>query len=318
MSKITFLGNFGVAFSSESHHKKSLEALGHEIIALQETQTNSETILDEAMKSDMFVWVHTHGWETPGSISMDMVLRYLKQAKIPSITYHLDLWLGLKRQADLSKDSVYKSIEYFFTCDKQMATWFNKNTSVKGRYLPAGVLDEECKKFDLNNSWTIKNDVIFVGSRGYHPEWPYRPQLIDWLRSTYTDKFTHIGGDGDTGTIRGLELNNVYSNSKVAVGDSLNIDFKYPYYWSDRLYESIGRGGFTIFPYIEGVEDEFDINKELIVYKFGDFEELKEKIDYFINNDNEREKIREAGFKKVINNYTYKNRWQSILSEVGL
>ena len=118
--RITFLGNFGVDYSSETHHKKSLESLGHEVIALQETQAGSDKILEEAMNSDMFVWVHTHGWQTPGVISMEVVLSYLKKANIPSVTYHLDLWLGLQRQSDLEKDAVYKNIEYFFTCDKQM------------------------------------------------------------------------------------------------------------------------------------------------------------------------------------------------------
>jgi hypothetical protein len=317
--RITFLGNFGVEYSSETHHKKSLEALGHEVIALQETQASSESVLEESMKSDMFVWVHTHGWDTPGVLSMESVLQFLKKANVPSVTYHLDLWLGLQRESDLHKDPVYRHIQHFFTADKQMAEWFNNNTDVKGHYLPAGVFHEEAR---LEESREKVNDVIFVGSRGYHPEWPYRKELIDWLKKTYKNRFRHIGGDGE-GVIRGEALTDLYNSTKVVIGDSLVKDFNYPYYWSDRLYETVGRGGFIIFPYIKGLEDEFDINMasdncELVTYEFGEWGQLKDKIDWFLSEEGqpELESIRRRGFEKVKNDYTYKHRWQTLIDEV--
>ena len=100
MAKIVFLGNFEVSYSSENHHAKSLESLGHTVVKLQEKQAKSHIILDQALNSDLFIWVHTHGWETTGRISMDNVLLQLKQAGVQTITYHLDLWFGLDRQKD--------------------------------------------------------------------------------------------------------------------------------------------------------------------------------------------------------------------------
>lgn len=318
--RITFLGNFTVDYSSETHHKKSLEALGHEVIALQETQATSEHILEEAMNSDMFVWVHTHGWNTPGTLGMSAVLTFLKKAKIPSLTYHLDLWFGLQRQKDLEQDPIYKNIEYFFTCDKKMADWFNKETDVKGVYLPAGVFQDEVQPRDDREK---TRDVIFVGSKGYHPEWPYRPQLITWLKGNYGDRFTHVGGDGETGTVRGQALNDMYNSTKVVVGDSLVINFDYPYYWSDRLYETIGRGGFIIFPYITGLEREFELQEseddgkgELVTYQFGNFGQLKELIDYYLTHDEEREAIQKRGYERVMRDHTYVKRWQYIIDRV--
>lgn len=324
MSKIVFLGNFGVEFSSETHHKKSLESLGHEVLALQETQAGSDMILEESLKADMFVWVHTHGWETPGSLSMEEVLKQLKEANIPTVTYHLDLWLGLQREADLEKDSVYKHIEHFFTVDQKMAEWFNENTEVKGHYLPAGVFGEECYMAEVaqeviaRNLPTIpiyQNEVIFVGSRGYHPEYKYRPQLIDALKLHYGDNFKHYGGDG-LGVVRGAALNQLYADTKVVVGDSLNIGFNYPGYWSDRIYETTGRGGFIIHPEIDGLEKEFEYGKEIATYKFGDMDGLFSQIDHYLNNPEEREAIRKAGFEKTKNNYTYAKRWEHIIKEV--
>lgn len=317
MAKIAFLGNFQVDYSSETHHVKSLESIGHTVVKLQERQATAQEIYKEASRCDLFVWVHTHGWKTPGNTGMDVVLAKLNRHGIPTMTYHLDLWFGLRRQQDLEKDNFYKTIGHFFTVDKLMADWFNKNTDVKGHFIPAGVYDKECyihKDYDPNR---FDHDVIFVGSKGYHSEYPYRPQLIDYLRETYGKRFLHVGGDGDTGTIRGDKLNKIYARSKIAIGDSLNIGFNYPYYTSDRMFESTGRGGFTIYPAIKGLEDLFKPT-ELVLYEHGNLEDLKAKIDHYLSHDAEREQTRMLGHQRTKNHHTYVNRWTTILKEFNL
>lgn len=321
--RIAFVGNHKVDFSTETHHCKTLEAMGHEVIKMQEGLIRSDTIYREAVKCDMLVFIHTHGVVTRGPYSISRVFQLLKNAGIPTVTYHLDLWLGIRREQDLHNDPFYHSIEYFFTVDKLMADWFNENTKVKGIYLPAAVYDKECylheePVYKGNNPLKkdLLNDIVFVGSKGYHPEWPYRPQLINNLRGHYRDAFHHIGRDGE-GAVRGDELNRLYASSKVAVGDTLCIGFDYPYYLSDRIFETTGRGGFIIHPYIKGIEDLFEIGKEIITYKYGDFDDLYAKIDYFLQNPAEREKIRIAGHERTKRDHTYRNRWEFILKEVA-
>lgn len=307
--KIVFVGNFGVDFSSETHHVKTLQSLGHEVLCLQEGKANGEEILENSLSCDLLVVVHTHGWVTPG-LPLVEVIKQLK-GKVPTLTYHLDLWLGLERQKDLETDGFYKMIDHFFCTDKLMADWFNQNTQVKGHFLPAGVFHEEVYMMDLPKV----NDIIFVGSKGYHPEHKWRPKLIDWLSQTYKDRFKHFGNDG-LGVVRGHELNRLYLSSKVVVGDTLCINFDYPYYLSDRVFETTGRGGFLMMPYIKGIEDLFEIGKEIVTFKFGDFGDLKKKIDYYLVNDEEREKIRLAGFERTRKDHTYRQRWIKILEDI--
>ena len=311
LAKIVFLGNFRVSYSTETHHVKTLESLGHTVINLQESEASSETILEKAKDSDLFVWVHTHGWSTPGKFGMERVLELLKEYGVPSMTYHLDLWFGLKRQADLKRDPVYTYIDHFFTVDSQMAKWFNENTKVKGHYLPAAVFDQECVYVPRKP----QHSVIFVGSKNYHPEWPYRPKLINWLNNTYRNSFELWGGQGK-GVVRGNELNNLYATTKVVVGDSLSPNFNYPDYWSDRAYETVGRGGFLIHPYISGMEKHFTDKKHLVFYDFNNFDQLKDLIDYYLEHPEEADTIRKNGFEHVKKNHTYKNRWKNILKEV--
>lgn len=310
--KIVFVGNFRNTFCSEVHHAKSLEALGHTVLRLQETEATSEAILGHAMKSDALVFVHTHGWDTPGTMSLSDVFGLLRSKGIPTLTYHLDLWFGLKRQDDLKNDDFYKTIEYFFTVDKLMADWFNENTNVKGVFLPAGVFHEEVY-MDQPFEQTI--DLIFVGSKQYHSEWPYRKILIDNLQRRYGNRFRLYGKDG-RGNVRGEQLNKLYGQTKIVVGDTLCIGFNYPYYMSDRIFETIGRGGFIIHPHIEGIEDFFEIGKELVTYKYNDFNDLYRKIEFYHSNPGKREEIRKAGFERVKRDHTYLNRWEKIIDEI--
>lgn len=309
--RVTFFGNFDVDYCSEVHHAKSLEYLGHDVIRLQEPRTPVDVIRDEAVRSDMFVWVHTHGFDTPG---IRDAIRDIKAAGVPVVAYHLDLYLGLKRWRNYESDPYMREIDHWFTVDRLMAEWLNDNTDVTGHYLPAGVFGEECYLAPADHP--AGNDVIFVGSKGYHPEWPYRPQLIQWLRDTYGSRFTHVGGDGDTGTIRGHDLNRVYASSKVVVGDTLCIGFTYPDYWSDRVYETLGRGGMLIHPHIAGMDRTFTGGEHLAYYPYGDFDKLRWLIDYYLDNDAEREQVRLAGHNKVKASETYAHRWEHILKTV--
>ena len=92
----------------------------------------------------------------------------------------------------------------------------------------------------------------------------------------------------------------------------------YPDYWSDRIYETIGRGGFLIHPYIKGLEREFEDKKHLVFYEYNNLSQLQELIDYYLEHEDEREKIRISGHEFVKNNYTYKNRWESVLKELNI
>jgi len=310
--KIVFLGNFNVPYSSESQYAATFEKMGHKVIRMQEPNVTTDMVLSTALNADMFFWVHTHGWDLRGHRSMAQVLRKLEAAGVPTVAYHLDLYMGLQRWSEYEQHDYFK-VKHFFTVDKLMADWLNENTETKGHYLPAGVFEPECyigeydKRFDY--------DVVFVGSRRYHPEWQYRPQLVDWLKRTYGDRFAHFGNDG-MGVVRGRDLNNLYATAKVVVGDTLCKDFTYPYYWSDRIYETTGRGGFIIHPHIDGLDDSFVINEEIIEYKYGDLQQLKDKIDFFLRNEERRVQIQQAGHDRTKRDHTYTNRLQSIINEV--
>jgi hypothetical protein len=83
MANIVFLGNFEVSYSSENHHAKSLESLGHTVQKLQEKKATSDQILKASITDLIFLFGFIHiGGNTPGSMPMDVVLTKLKDAGI--------------------------------------------------------------------------------------------------------------------------------------------------------------------------------------------------------------------------------------------
>lgn len=295
--------------------------MGHTVFAFQETEATAIQLLLSAQKSDLFIWVHTHGWETE---DINDVLVECKRCNVPTVGYHLDLWKGIQREADLKTDP-YWGIEYFFTVDKLFVDDLRRR-GIKAYYLPAGVFEGECYQAEPDYE-KFPFDVVFTGSKKYHPEWGYRTQLIDWLQDVYGSRFGLFGNDG-LRVVRGHELNVLYATAKIVVGDTLCQGFSYPYYYSDRLFEVPGRGGFLIFPYIQGIDKMFRLTKygsgnaadtsrtELITYPFDNFSYLKYLIDYYIFNTNEREEIRDRGLKRALRDHTYTKRWQFILDTI--
>lgn len=311
--KIVLLGNVELPYSSESYYVNTLRDMGHNVVTLHETKATGEEVLETALKSDLFIWIHGHSDETPG-MPMEVVLKTLTQEGVKTITWHHDLFFGLGRQNLITDAAVYAHIQHFFTTDRLMADWVNKNSKVKAYYLPSAVYDKEAKMLDKKNNVP---EVSFVGNKGYHPEWDYRPKLIEWLDRTYGDRFGWYSGEEESlGLKRGWDMNQLFADTKVVVGDTLCLNFDYPYYWSDRLWETLGRGGFLIMPYVKGMEKYVRDGVHLRFYDFGNFKQLKYLIDYYLTHDKERDRIRKRGHEHVKKNHTYVHRWKEILGVI--
>lgn len=313
--RISILGNFQSTHSSENHHAHTLTQLGHHVIKIQEGEFGHR-VLSEASGSDIFVWIHSHGWTPTKGVPITRVLHQLKAQGVRTLTYHLDLYVGIQdRFNEYMRHPYMTELDHFFTCDPKLVEYLNTNPGINtlGHYLTPGVLKDECY---LADPLPETNEVIFVGSYNYHESWPYRRQLVDWLKATYPGRFTGFGPDFGN-AVRGHDLNVVYASSKVVVGDSYSPKFDYPGYWSDRIPETLGRGGFLIHPWIDGIDEFYSDGEHLVLYDYGDFNQLDEIVSHYLENDDEREEIRRAGHEHVKAHHTFTNRWETILETVG-
>jgi len=156
--------------------------------------------------------------------------------------------------------------------------------------------------------------VAFVGSKGYHPEWPHRHELIDFLRARYGERFVHVGPDGQRPTTRGHDLNVLYASVPVVVGDSCFAHWS-GRYWSDRFPETWGRGGFMVFPRIDSLRE---YAAQYPMWDVGDWDRLKMVVDLWIKNPVDRDGFREVLHQLTYRDHTYHNRLAELLDVVGV
>lgn len=82
-----------------------------------------------------------------------------------------------------------------------------------------------------------------------------------------------------------------------------------------RTFEICGAGGFQLVDWRPGLEQLFEIGKELV--SFDDLIDLKTKIDYFLQAPDERRVIAEAGLLRACREHTYGHRLSLLLETVS-
>jgi len=313
--RIAYVGNFLHRHCTEVHIKKSLEALGHTVVAIQERDLDNiasptvDDIFKRSLDCDLWFYTRTWGMNSAGDHDGIWLLSQLKEAGITTASLHLDLYVGLAREADIRLDNPFWATDFVFTADGGHQDFF-KARGINHYHLSPGILHSEAT-FGIPRE-EMKADIVFVGSYKHYPrEWPFRQRLIEWLKDTYGDRF-QMWVDGRDA--RNQDLNDLYASAKIAIGDSIWV----PNYWSDRYFETTGRGGFLIAPMIPGLERFFpgDLlttfdNKQ---GKLTDFSELKKLIDYYLEHDAEREEKRRKCFEHVRRNHTYMHRMRDVLN----
>lgn len=305
---VGYAGNFDPPASTENEVAKALEANGHEVRRLQENRADTWTDPASIEGLDLFLWTRT-GWSWPDATgwSWEQAVEYqrallaaLRMRRIPSAGIHLDLWHGLDRVGQIANEPFF-GVDLLCTADGgHEAEWVA--AGVNHRWLPPGVSEFECGGGTFNRR--LASDVAFVGSwrPGYHHESPHRAELVSWLRSTYRNRCRFWGGAGRS--MRGPALRDLMASVKVFVGDSCRVG-QLARYWSDRIPETVGRGGFLLHPYLEGIEEHFTDGEHLRLWPVGDWGELRRLVDYYVAHDEERRRIAEQGRRHVLETATY-------------
>jgi hypothetical protein len=277
--------------------------MGHTVVELQENRVNASEVLAAAIKCDLFLWTHTHSFSTSGD--MRGVLATLKASGVPTAMLHLDLYWGIPaREQQIGRADFWGCADSFTADGNHQAEFAARN--VRHHYLPPAVVERGCYRGQFRSEYAA--DVAFVGARQYHSEYPFRARLIAWLEQTYGHRFRYVG-DG----LREANLNSFYASTKILVGDCCFSGT--PLYTSDRLYETVGRGGFILYPEIPGVSIP-----GLVTFAPQNLHDLKEKIDYYLDPAHEAERVakRYEATSHVWQHDTYTSRMNTLLDTVGL
>lgn len=316
--RIVYLGNFRHSWCTEVHVARDATKIeGVEVIKIQEPSGISDFSrfleLVEATASEADLLIYQRTWGLPHE-AIDLWGR-LEMRGCKTISYHLDLYVGLKRE-DTIEDDPFWQTGTVFTADGDPATteWLAAR-GIDHRWMPAAVVSDEV--YRVEGHARAPMDVVFVGSAPatYHDEWPWRRILIDGLRGRYGARFQRLPENNVR--IHGRDLNLLYSTVPVVVGDSLALP-GHRNYWSDRFYETVGRGGYLIGPNVPGIEQHFRSGEHLDLYEIGDLGHVVELVDQALADRESTREIARAGQAHVSVHHTYVNRVRAILESLAL
>lgn len=290
--KIGIIGSFKNLWDEE-YIAQAFEKLGHQVIRFDWQNASAEMILERELDFILTVKRDIEGYEK-------------LLGKVKTVYWLFDLFWGTPREAVMKYDIKMKS-DFVFSTDGGHNKEF-KDLDINHYLLRQSIWDEDV--YLTEPDLLYPEEIVFVGTN--NSWWNYRQRLISFLQRIYGRKFKRYGLKGQD-EIRGDDLNRLYNSAKIVVGDSVYS----PYYWSNRVYDVLGRGGFLIHPKIPGLEQEFEYYKHFVPYDINNFQQLREIIDYYLIHDLERNKIRLKGFQYCKDHHTTTKRCQEILKTIG-
>lgn len=309
--KIAYVGGFGVSWHTEVHCADALEALGQEVDRVEHSQTSWSELVRRADARDFDLLLLT-ARPIRGPRSGAGALDRIRENFIPIVSYHLDIYTGLPRMNEVGSDAWWKA-DFVFTADGGTRSDFWRAKGVRHHWLCAGIPEAEVYRGQYDERFECR--VAFVGgSRGYLREWQYRGDLLRFLRERYGKSFRTFPEDDHR--IHGDDLNRLYATAEVVVGDSFCPSFVHGFYWSDRIYQSLGRGAVFLHPLIEGIEDQYDPGLDFETYHYGDFFELGRKIDSLLDDPEKRDAMSHRAIVQTMNRHTYAQRMAVLLDVV--
>ncbi|BCB97297.1 hypothetical protein JZK55_22190 [Dissulfurispira thermophila] len=257
-------------------------------------------------KPDILFILRGHGFDGE-------YLQYLKkQYKINKI---VGWWVKGPKWFDLMLYEA-KFYDHFFCIHKEGYT-----AEDKIEYLPAIAVDDILyRPLHTGSNKQYTNNVVFVGS------WTQRRQDIieeltgypisiygpKWLRKNILNfKMCKMI---KSNSIWGEKLIELYNKTKIVINisqwDTSNLSGL-----NLRIFDIPACGTFLITDYSDDLKEFFRLGKEIETFK--DKEELKDKIAYYLRNDDERERIAMNGYKKVLRLGTYKDKMAELLRRIS-
>lgn len=172
-----------------------------------------------------------------------------------------------------------------------------------------------------------ENEVTFVGGHNRYRAW-----FVNQLMKNGV-KVECFGHGWPNGSLSNEKMIHLFRSSKINLNlsNSTSFDLRYllshPKNFAHTVYSKKAASqikarnfeinyycGFQLADYVPGLEDYYDIGKDLACY--GNPEEAALLIKYYLANSSEREQIRERGMKKARLNYSYTAQLRNVLEAV--
>lgn len=153
---------------------------------------------------------------------------------------------------------------------------------------------EKLSKVANNKNWKLK----IIG--------PFYNNKYPWKKFVFSKKYPNICKFLENKTIPPKEAAELYAKSKIC----LNIHDEKSKSPNPRCFELMASGAFQIIDYRKYMGNLVD-GKDLVVYNSDD--ELIEKINYYLINDEERKRIANNGKNKIYSRFSMRNILENMI-----
>ncbi|OPJ54645.1 CgeB family protein [Clostridium oryzae] len=254
----------------------------------------------------------------------------LVEKEKPDILFNILFDDEIEKETFLYIKENTKTVLINWFCDDQ---WRFKSTSIKWCWCFDYCITtyakavNEYKKIGYNNiilsQWACNNytyykknldykyDVSFVGQPHSN-----RREVINKLKDNGIDvKCFGYGWNleaPNSSRISQDDMIDVFNSSKINLNLANSSSSDAPQQIKGRNFEVPACGGFLLTSDVEELNRYYRIGKEVVVY--SSFDDMVEKIRYYLKNNIEREKIAEAGYIRTIQEHTYEKRLINIFS----
>ncbi|MBI4575681.1 MAG: glycosyltransferase [Planctomycetes bacterium] len=171
----------------------------------------------------------------------------------------------------------------------------------------------------------LEADVLFIGNIHEHPlYWPRRAMLERCLREGLRTRWWgprvprrlrflplllgRVGRAWGGGMVYNEGWARVVAASRVFIARDVQPEVRCSI--SNRAYWAMGCGAFYLCYHAEGIEEVFEVGRELVT--FHDLDEMVSRIRYYLGHEEERRAIAQAGQRRVLEHYTYADRFREM------
>lgn len=241
-------------------------------------------------------------------INNEDVAKFGHDISFVGLLYYEDMIVGNE-----NRENIKETLEKY--CDENLCNW----TTLR----PWPEMNEKAVK--TLGPCVVKDmmgDALFYGTAMMSRKLAQRERVkvLNALAEKYD---VHLYTKSDTSELIGVNVHesvNYYNDaSKVFHLSKINLNITLPSIETgipQRVFDIMGVGGFVMTNYQSELEELFEIDKEIVVFR--NLEELDKKVKYYLSHEKERLTIAMNGYKKVKEKYSLKTTLEKIFDCVEL
>lgn len=303
--RLVLLGNPRLDRSWKNCLAHGARQLGWDVTVLQDDAVTIGQVIAACEGADLLLWARTHHASPIGNI--ESMWRAVEQGGTKTAAVHLDLYWGVAhREQQIGRDPWWMAGHVFTADGNPDHQALFEQRGVNHHWLIPPAADRHVGRGQFRPE--LAADVVFVGNLGRAHNG--RRELLDWAQRRYGSRFRWRGRRWDP--VWGRNLADQYTSASVVLGDSV----ANPYYWSDRVPNTLGMGGVLVHPNVDGLADMY--GSAVATWPRGDFRALGDLIDGLLADPDRREQLRQQGVDTITSAHLWRHRLPDIARTCGV